>query len=136
MQKYPNLDIKDNDDYYVLKVINEDRPMYSLIDALEWLSDKGYETINWWRGHPKSCYKLKPSVYRKPFVEKPSIEKPLVGNFRLEAKVRSEGECPNYDDYFSWLTLAQHYGVPTRLLDWTRSFALGVYFAVCGWNYL
>lgn len=37
---------------------------------------------------------------------------------------------PNIDDDLAWLALMQHYGTPTRLLDWTYSFFVGVFFAI------
>lgn len=37
---------------------------------------------------------------------------------------------PGDTDYMEWLALMQHYGAPTRLLDWTYSFWTAVLFAV------
>lgn len=39
---------------------------------------------------------------------------------------------PDYDDWIAWLALIQHYGGPTRLLDFTRSLFLGLFFACEG----
>ncbi len=39
---------------------------------------------------------------------------------------------PSKDSHLEWLALMQHYGCPTRLLDFTRSFYVGVFFAVDG----
>lgn len=37
---------------------------------------------------------------------------------------------PRDDDYKKWITISQHYGTPTRILDWTRSCLVALFFAV------
>ena len=55
--------------------------------------------------------------------------------FRLRAPAYAI-DVPGWDDHVSWLLLAQHYGVPTRLPDWTENVLVGLYFAATGGDQL
>ena len=56
-----------------------------------------------------------------------SLERRLFLDFRRHVPAHSNIDVT---DYWNVLWLAQHHGVPTRLLDWTRSPLVATYFAV------
>jgi len=80
----------------------------------------------WWRGQSSDGYLLIPGVYR--ISRGIRTEQNLSLRFRQYGQTRYE-KCPPQDDFCSWLFLAQHYGLPTRLLDWSESPLVSLFFA-------
>lgn len=99
----------------------------SIQDLLEHLGDmnpEGQQTI-WYRGQALAEWKLLPQYVR--LTEKQS-ESTLLKRFKQSAAMLVANTAPNTS--FDWLFLMQHYGVPTRLLDWSESPLVALYFAV------
>ena len=71
-----------------------------------------------WRGHGDAEWPLLPHVFRRnPFPGGPMYcESGLIGHFLVRAPSRSHTKTPEPNDYFGWLFLAQHYGLPTVCL--------------------
>lgn len=99
----------------------------SLSDMLKHLKDDLDPKVSpvWYRGHSIGTWQLLSSYDR---LKRPPKETSLVNEFRQNANYLLDKHSP--DSSFDWLFLMQHYGVPTRLLDWTESPLIALYFAI------
>ncbi len=86
--------------------------------------------LKWWfRGQANAEWDLIPTG-RRGYT--PEIERNLANEFMVRARIRYSN-YPAEDDYAGWVALMQHYGLPTRLLDWSRSPLIAAFFACDGY---
>src|SRR5207248_5887525 len=83
------------------------------------------------RGHGCPKWKLETSLERasrRCGVSEVHYERAVWEEFRRHAHTYLS-RVPLETDTLEWLALMQHYGAPTRLLDFTESFWIALYFA-------
>jgi hypothetical protein len=106
-----------------------------LADFVSFISTECFESGWIFRGQRAASWGLVPSLYREKShgvveqANRSQLEQRLLFQFRREAQPYLNIEP---DNDWEWLALAQHHGLPTRLLDWTGSPLVALYFALEG----
>lgn len=104
----------------------------AIVEIRERQVNNGKVPFQWYRGHGDKSWELVPKVQRGFSGEDEALfrkERGYTNDFQARAKLFYRA-APPLDDFSSWLTLMQHYGLPTRLLDWSRSPLIALFFAI------
>ena len=94
------------------------------------------DTVKGWifRGQGDCSWNLETSLERcvgrmGNVIDKREYERDCLREFQRRAKSHLPQHVPEAENTLEWLSWMQHYGAPTRLLDFTISFWIAVFFA-------
>lgn len=92
---------------------------------------QGKHKTAWYRGSGKESHGLMPSLFRHPKKKTPEelhrLERDLASTFAQRSPPFVQ---QGFSDEWERMFFMQHYGIPTRLLDWTESPFVALYFAL------
>jgi hypothetical protein len=87
----------------------------------------------WFRGHADKNWELTPTVFRRETAGAGGERRPqyleevaLFHSFKTRVSSLVTGDL----SYFDWLCVMRHHALPTRVLDWSESVLVALFFAV------
>ncbi len=98
-----------------------------LIEVLERTRKEWGARRLWHRGLEDEAYELQPTAYREA---EDFSETSAFNVFWAQGRGLAEFSEIDYRDEWSWYFAARHYGIPTRLLDWSANALVALLFAV------
>lgn len=121
-------------------------PNLYVVDAQDW---KGLLTINQsflshfiFRGQSNYKWKLSTSLERHITTlhsdnswknnTRSEYEKKMLQEFKWKYPIYEQHNIPKSEDNIEWLSIMQHYGVPTRMLDFSKSLYVAMFMAIDG----
>lgn len=113
-----------------VREIHEINEVWEIISKQSYLTQIArYRSSYLYRGLPNVNFHLQTSLYRNCKCKGYDLEQSILRNFTKYASIQE----PNLvRDVWSQLIVGQHYGLPTRLLDWTYSPLIALHFATSG----
>ena len=88
-----------------------------------------FNSETWFRGQPRYNHNLLPSIFRQGAGCDCSYDE---SEMYREFLRRHPDHNSSHKNWLDWLTLMQHFRLPTRLLDWTSNLLVALYFACLG----
>lgn len=109
---------------YHLEYSKKVRSISEFLDLVDFINSTFFDSI-WFRGHSNKIFKLVPTFTRLSTSK--STENHLIQSFISRGRTIIPREINSLWDIYQ---IMQHYGCPTRLLDWTESALISMFFAL------